>query len=139
MREDTYCYRWPQDQYVKLERFDDYVPYGTEGEPMDGWSGYKAAPSKTIIFWIVPESNTRNAGLESGQYDVIYNLPSDDVERISGLDGVTVYSTQQGTEPLRRSSTTKKVCVRTNGSVRQSAMPLTMRKSWQLHTEQTVM
>ena len=64
---------------------------------MDGWSGYKAAPSKTIIFWIVPESNTRNAGLESGQYDVIYNLPSDDVERISGLDGVTVYSTQQGT------------------------------------------
>ena len=64
---------------------------------MDGWSGYKSAPSKTIIFWIVPESNTRNAGLESGQYDVIYNLPSDDVERISGLDGVTVYSTQQGT------------------------------------------
>ena len=55
------------------------------------------APSKTIIFWIVPESNTRNAGLESGQCDVIYNLPSDDVERISGLDGVTVYSTQQGT------------------------------------------
>ena len=88
---------WPQDQYVKLERFDDYVPYGTEGEPMDGWAGYKAAPSKTIIYWIVPESNTRNAGLESGQYDVIYNLPSDDVERISGLDGVTVYSTQQGT------------------------------------------
>lgn len=28
---------WAQDQYVKLKRFDDYVPYGTEGEPMDGW------------------------------------------------------------------------------------------------------
>lgn len=137
MREDTDCYRWPQDQYVKLERFDDYVPYGTEGEPMDGWSGYKAASSKTIIFWIVPESNTRNAGLESGQYDVIYNLPSDDVERISDLDGVPFIPHSR--EPLRRSLTTKKACARTNGSVRQSVMPLTMRKSWQLHTEQTVM
>ncbi len=87
---------WPQDQYVKLERFDDYVPYGTAGEPMDGWAGYKSAPSKTIIYWIVSESNTRNAGLESGQYDVIFNLPADDVERVSSLDGITVYSTQQG-------------------------------------------
>ena len=64
---------------------------------MDGWSGYKAVPSKTIIYWIVPESNTRNASLESGQYDVIFNLPADDVDRVSGLDDVTVYSTQQGT------------------------------------------
>ena len=48
---------------------------------MDGWSGYKAVPSKTIIYWIVPESNTRNASLESGQYDVIFNLPADDVDR----------------------------------------------------------
>ena len=60
---------------------------------MDGWSGYKAAPSKTIIYWIVPESNTRKAGLESGQYDVIFNLPADDVDRVSGLNDVTVYST----------------------------------------------
>lgn len=88
---------WVQDQYVKLEKFEDYVPYGTEGEPMDGWSGYKAAPTKTLIFWIVPESNTRNAGLESGQYDVVYNLPSDDVDRMKGIDGITVFSTQQGT------------------------------------------
>lgn len=35
----------------------------------------------------------RNAGLESGQYDVIFNLPADDVDRVSGLNDVTVYST----------------------------------------------
>ena len=61
---------WVQDQYVKLEKFDDYVPYGTEGEPMDGWSGYKAAPTKILEFDIVPEETTRVAGLETGQYDV---------------------------------------------------------------------
>lgn len=27
----------------------------------------------------------------------IFNLPADDVDRVSGLDDVTVYSTQQGT------------------------------------------
>ena len=64
---------------------------------MDGWSGYKAAPAKTLTYYIVPESNTRNAGLESGQYDVIYNLPADDLARMEGVDGVTVFSMQQGT------------------------------------------
>ena len=91
---------WVQDQYVKLEKFDDYVPYGTEGEPMDGWSGYKAAPTKILEFDIVPEETTRVAGLETGQYDVIYNLQHDDVPRVEGMDNVTVKSAQQGTVAL---------------------------------------
>ena len=91
---------WVQDQYVKLERFDDYVPYGTKGEPMDGWAGYKAAPTKILEFDIVPEETTRVAGLETGQYDAIYNLQNDDVPRVEGMDNITVKSSQQGTVAL---------------------------------------
>lgn len=91
---------WVQDQYVKLEKFEDYVAYGTEGEPMDGWSGYKAAPTKYLEFDIVPEATTREAGMETGQYDVMYGLPQDDVERIKGNDGLEVFSSQQGTVAL---------------------------------------
>ena len=91
---------WVQDQYVKLERFDDYVPYGTEGEPMDGWAGYKSAPTKILEYDIVPEATTREAGLETGQYDVIWGVPNDDYERIKALDGVTINSSQAGTVAL---------------------------------------
>ena len=91
---------WAQDQYVKLERFDDYVPYGTEGEPMDGWAGYKSAPTKILEYDIVPEATTREAGLETGQYDVIWGVPNDDYERIKNLDGVTINSSQAGTVAL---------------------------------------
>lgn len=91
---------WVQDQYVKLERFDDYVPYGTEGEPMDGWAGYKSAPTKILEYDIVPEATTREAGLETGQYDMIWGVPNDDYERIKALDGVTINSSQAGTVAL---------------------------------------
>ena len=91
---------WVQDQYVKLERFDDYVPYGTEGEPMDGWAGYKSAPTKILEYDIVPEATTREAGLETGQFDVIWGVPNDDYERIKELDGVTINSSQAGTVAL---------------------------------------
>jgi len=91
---------WVQDQYVKLERFDDYVPYGTKGEPMDGWAGYKAAPTKVLEFDIVPEETTRVAGLETEQYDIIYSVQNDDVPRVEGMDNVTVHSLQAGTIAL---------------------------------------
>lgn len=54
---------WQQDQYIRLDKFDDYVAYGTEGEQMDGWAGYKAAPTKTLIFNYVPEATTRKQDL----------------------------------------------------------------------------
>lgn len=91
---------WVQDQYIRLERFDDYVPYGTEGEPMDGWAGYKSAPTKTLEFDYVLEDATREAGLETGQYDIIYSIPNDDVARLQDIDGITVNSAQAGTVAL---------------------------------------
>ena len=87
---------WKQDQYVKLERFDDYVPYGTEGELMDGWSGYKAAPTKTLEFDIVPDQATGVAGLEAGQYDCLFNVSDDDYARLEANPELSTTRSQMG-------------------------------------------
>lgn len=91
---------WKQDQYVKLERFDGYVPYGTEGEPMDGWSGYKAALTKTLEYDIVPDQATATAGLEAGQYDCIFNVTDDDYPRLEANPELTTSRNQMGSIAL---------------------------------------
>ncbi len=91
---------WQQDQYIKLEKFDDYVPYGTEGSADDGWSAYKTAPTKTLEYDIVPDQATETAGLESGQYDVIWNVTSDDYPRLEANPDITTTSSQMGSVAL---------------------------------------
>ena len=87
---------WKQDQYILFEKFDDYQPYGEEGMADDGWRAYKTAPSKYIEYDYVPETTTREAGLETGQYDFIFNVPSDDKARMEGLDGIKTLAVQNG-------------------------------------------
>lgn len=91
---------WKQDQYVKFERFDDYVPYGTEGEPMDGWAGYKAAPTKYLEYDIVPDQATGSAGMEAGQYDCIFNVTDDDYPRLEANPELTTTRSQMGSVAL---------------------------------------
>ena len=50
-----------QDQYIRLDRFDDYVPYGEEGY-VDGMAGYKDASIQTLYYTYVKEASTRIAG-----------------------------------------------------------------------------
>lgn len=87
---------WKQDQYVKLEKFDDYVPYGTEGEAMDGWAGYKAAPTRTLEYDIVPDQATATAGVEAGQYDCIFNVTDDDYPRLEANPELQTTRSQMG-------------------------------------------
>ncbi len=70
---------WVTDQYVKLVRNDDYVPYAPEGET-DGWYGYRYAATPTVIYDIVKDDSTRTAGMLSGEYDVAMNMPLDDYD-----------------------------------------------------------
>lgn len=91
---------WKQDQYIKLVRFDDYVPYGTKGVEMDGWSGYKAAHSKILQFDLVPDQATGAIGLEAGQFDVIFNISYDDFARLEKNPNITAVSSQMGTVAL---------------------------------------
>lgn len=81
---------WAQDQYILLERFDEYVPYGDPNEPIDGWAGYKHAYIRQIYYYYVPDITTRVAGLETGQYDVIWTLTDDNLERIENTEDLVV-------------------------------------------------
>lgn len=73
------------DQYIRLQRFEDYVP---RTDAADYQSGRKDVWVDEIVFWIVPESTTRIAGLETGEYDIITDLPDTEFDRLSATEGV---------------------------------------------------
>lgn len=91
---------WKQDQYIKFEKFDEYCAYGTEGEPMDGWAGYKAAPTRVLEYDIVPDVATATAGLEAGQYDVAFNMTDDDFPRLEANPDLVTTRNQLGSVAL---------------------------------------
>lgn len=79
---------YKEDQYARLARFDDYV---ARSDAPNYQTGQKIANLDEIIFWIVPESTTRVAGLESGEYDVITEVPDGEATRLgenADLDAV---------------------------------------------------
>jgi peptide/nickel transport system substrate-binding protein len=88
---------WELGQYILLEKFADYVPYGDTSKPIDGWAGYKAPKVEQIYFYLVPQSSTRLAGLETGQFHVNYNVEDNDISRLSGLDDFEIVRYQAGT------------------------------------------
>ena len=84
----------PND-YIRLEKFDDYTPYGEKGKA-SGWGGYKEARTPTAIFHFVKDASTRVAGAQSGEYDVSVQLPFDNYNEFSDKNKYTVYKEGQG-------------------------------------------
>ena len=76
---------YKEDQYVKLARFEQYV---ARNDAPNYQSGKKVAYPDEIIFWIVPEASTRVAGLESGDYDIITDIPDSEYDRLQKTKGV---------------------------------------------------
>lgn len=76
---------WTPDKYVHLQRFALYS--SPQGEP-SGYAGRKLACIEHIYFVPVPETSSRVAGLESGDYDYAQNLPSEVYKRLSATKGL---------------------------------------------------
>lgn len=74
-----------EDQYARLAKFDDY---SARDDAPNYQTGHKDAHVDEIIFWIVPEASTRVAGLESGEYDIITEVPDSEAARLAEIDGV---------------------------------------------------
>ncbi|WDR04648.1 ABC transporter substrate-binding protein [Devosia rhodophyticola] len=72
---------YKEDQYARLARFDDYV---ARDDGPNYQTGKKVGNLDEIIFWIVPEATTRVAGLESGEYDIITEVPDGEATRLEG-------------------------------------------------------
>ncbi|MCR4882808.1 MAG: peptide ABC transporter substrate-binding protein [Clostridiales bacterium] len=87
---------WAVDQYIQLDRFDDYVPYGDPDQELDGLWGYKHAYTKTLKYWIVKDAATRFNGLMSGDYDFVIKLTDDYLPVLENNPDYTVYSQQTG-------------------------------------------
>lgn len=71
------------DSYLQLKKFDQYKPYGEKGKN-SGWWGYKEAKTPVIVYNFVPDSSTRTAGMQSGEYDIVTQMPIDDYNQFKG-------------------------------------------------------
>ena len=70
---------WRRGQEVVIERFEGYV--GLDSDP-SGDAGRKNAYLDEIRFIAVPDAAPRQAGLESGEFDVHYRAAASDLELI---------------------------------------------------------
>ncbi len=61
--------------YIKLSAFDGY------------WG--KKAPAKTLTFKVVPEISSRIAGLTTGEYQIITEIPPDQLKSIDKIKGAS--------------------------------------------------
>lgn len=61
-------------EYIKLEAFDGY------------WG--EKAPAETVTFKVVPEVASRIAGLTTGEYDIVSEIPPDQLNGIDDTKGI---------------------------------------------------
>lgn len=84
---------WVRGQEVVIERFDDYV--GLDAEP-SGDAGAKHAYLDEIRFISVSDAATRQAGLESGEYDVNYRAAASDLDHMESSDQMYAWLMRPG-------------------------------------------
>lgn len=84
---------WAADQYVKLVKYDDYVPYGGE---TSGWAGIREAKTPVVYWDIVPDQTTAIAGMQSGEYDMVSGLSGDNYEQFANDDSFKTYTWLDG-------------------------------------------
>ncbi|GGF37600.1 ABC di/peptide transporter substrate-binding protein [Aliidongia dinghuensis] len=78
------------DSYVKLKRFDGYVPNGQFSGP-DGFGGKKTPYFDTVTFRFMPESGARAAALQTGEVQALEQLAVADAERLKTDQNVKLY------------------------------------------------
>ena len=74
------------DQYVRLTRFDGYVPSPL---PPSGYAGARNPGSNGLTFVPVPNVNTRLQGLLSGEYDIADGLSTDNYAQLEKSPSLT--------------------------------------------------
>lgn len=92
---------WQQDNYIHFTKFEDYQPVEEES---DGLSGKKEAFLDDIYFYISEDASTRQAGLQSGEYDLAYQLPFDSYQQLMETDDLKVEPSLAGDMILQYNS-----------------------------------
>ncbi|MCG8505549.1 MAG: ABC transporter substrate-binding protein [Sphingomonadales bacterium] len=63
---------WRRGEYIELRRFDGYSP---RPEPPSGYAGARIALAPVLRFMVVPDPAIAQAGLLSGDIDILPNVP----------------------------------------------------------------
>lgn len=84
---------WRTDQYIRLDRFEDYV--SPEGEP-SGTAGTKEPYFDSIYYEFVGDVSTRMSGLQTGEYDAAVSIPWDNAADLEAADDLTLTATESG-------------------------------------------
>ena len=86
---------WKEGSYIRLDRFEDYQPYGVEGE-CSGWYGYKSQLTETVYYDIVPDTSTRTTGIQTGEFDIVTEMSSDDYPMFQSTEGLNTWTELNG-------------------------------------------
>lgn len=78
---------WQKDRFLRLTRFDKYVPHGDK--PI-GYGGKKEAFLDEIRYIAVPDQSTRAAGILSGDYDYVDEAARDQYDQLKSNPKVKV-------------------------------------------------
>ncbi|MNB65214.1 Glutathione-binding protein GsiB precursor [compost metagenome] len=85
---------WKKDQQIVLERNEDY--YGEKGV------------TKTIVYKPIPEAASRVMALETGEVDVIQQIPANELKRLESTDGIEIVKAPSNNQRQFRFNLAKK-------------------------------
>lgn len=85
-----YCLSsWKSGEYIELKKFDGYISCSDNS---DGIWGKKSASIPTLRYLFVPDAVTRRLGLESGLYDFINDVMSQDAKAFESNKDIELLS-----------------------------------------------
>lgn len=86
---------WKEGSYLRLDRFDEYTPYGEKGDA-SGWYGYKTQLSEHIYYDFVADTSVRTAGIQTGEFDIVTEMNNDDYAMFQGIEGLNTNTDLNG-------------------------------------------
>lgn len=81
---------WIPDSHIRLKRFEGYKP-DTRYKGSAGFGGQKKIWFNSVDFKLVKEPGARVAGLESGQLQIIEDLPTESAKRLAGNKNIVIH------------------------------------------------
>jgi len=76
-----------------LTRYDQY---NSRKEPASGLSGQKKADVKDIWFRYITDESTRLAGAMTGEFDIVFDLPKDNIGALNNAPDLTLFQPESG-------------------------------------------
>lgn len=79
--------------FLHLTRYDQYT---SRSEPASGLSGQKKANVKDIWFRYITDESTRLAGAMTGEYELVFQLPKDNIDTLSSAPDLSLFQPNSG-------------------------------------------